>query len=99
MPNNILPEEKEILHSIESEYGFIISEKENIQNTVGFKLEEGKVVALGLCRKKITNIKNICKLKNLEILDLSQNNIINIPDEVKLLKKLKSLRLAGNSLT
>jgi Leucine-rich repeat (LRR) protein len=46
-------------------------------------------------RIKIINISGLAKLPSLSCLDLSNNNIDNVPSELGLLENIKALKLEG----
>ena len=98
MQSEILPDEQFKISEIEKAYGFKLTEKRKIDNSIGYAVNNGRVVGLGLCRKKITDISVICKLSFLQKLDLNQNSIEVIPDEIKELKQLTELRISNNHL-
>jgi hypothetical protein len=65
MQPDILPEEKLILDKIQNEYGFKLTRKNQIEKKiVGYVVEGGRIVGLGLCRKKITNIRQVCRVRS-----------------------------------
>ncbi|MEL0659036.1 COR domain-containing protein [Psychromonas arctica] len=99
MPVDILPEEQSILDEIQHYYGLQLTEKKNVENTIGYILKGGRVIGLGLPRKNISDMTLICKLRFIEKIDLNQNDIKKIPAEIKHLKNLKELRISANKLT
>ena len=65
----------------------------NMENSTGKLLYEGKY------KYELNEIlKSLFNLTNLEYLDLSINNITNIPEDIKVLQKLKYLDISRNKL-
>lgn len=65
----------------------------------GFVAEKGYIIQLGLANRKITKLpKSIGLLAKIEVLDLSNNQLEQIPDTICDLKTLKMLILEENRL-
>ncbi len=72
----------------------------NIGTWEGVSIEEGKVVALNLSGKGITELPSTLELlTNLRTLDVSENSITQIPTELGNLANLISLNISDNPLT
>lgn len=98
MFDTIEPNQLILLKEIEKIFGFKISQKQTVENAVGYCVKEGKITKLSLSRKRIKDLTLIFKLSSLEYLDLSHTNINFLPEEISELTSLKVLRLNGNHL-
>jgi len=91
---------------------YIISELENMigkpipkvneikWDTFGMVLDDNKILGLGLYECRLKNLPEpILKLTNLQILDLSWNQLTTLPESFGNLKSLQELYLESNRLT
>ncbi len=91
---------------------YIISELENMigkpipkvneieRDTFGMVLDDNKILGLGLYECRLKNLPEpILKLTNLQILDLSWNQLTTLPESFGTLKSLQELDLQDNQLT
>jgi len=96
-------EKPEEILELEREYGVILEEiefntiKDEVPDSRFFSLRNQKVVAIGLIESRLDNIKSIAQFKDLEFLDLFDNEIEDI-SPLKGLVKLEELDLSFNKI-
>ncbi|MHA1857144.1 MAG: leucine-rich repeat domain-containing protein [Promethearchaeota archaeon] len=89
----------EVLANLEKKIGEIPKVSEITWNTFGYKVENNRIIGLGLYNKDLTSFPEyICDLVSLKKLQLDKNNLTSIPETIEKLINLEILNLGHNQL-
>ncbi len=95
----LISQDYDVLMILEKDFGEILPISDISWNSFGYKIENDRIVGLGLHDKGLTSFPEIIlKLNSLKDLVLDNNKLTSIPETIEKLNNLKTLNLGHNLL-